>query len=78
MLIRRQVKRLAPYYKKKIIKALTRNEALGMETDEWKRYFRGETDRTRQVLDVEYRGLQVVKEVSRLGGGCCHNQNRGH
>lgn len=49
-----------------------------METDEWKRYFRGETDRIRQVLDVEYKGLQVVKEVSRLGGGCCHNQNRGH
>lgn len=40
-----------------------------MEGDEWKRYFRGEIDRTRQALDVEYKGLQGVKEISRPGRG---------
>lgn len=49
-----------------------------MEIDGWKRYFRGETDRTRQVHDVECKCLQEVEEVSRLRGGWCHNQKRGH
>ena len=38
------------------------------------RDFSGETDRTRQVPDVEYKGLQVLREVSRLEGGLCHHQ----
>ena len=46
-----------------------------METEEWKRDFSGETGRTRDVPDVEYKGLQVVKEVSRLEGGLCHQQD---
>ena len=46
-----------------------------METEEWKRDFSGETGRTRHIPDVEYKGLQVVKEVSRLEGGLCHHQD---
>lgn len=36
-----------------------------MKLDEQKRDFRGETDRSRQVLDVERKGLQGIREVSR-------------
>lgn len=40
-----------------------------MEIDRWKRELRDETDKTRQGLDVQCKGLQGVKEPSRLRKG---------